>query len=106
MAYSMSVAVFDSLERLLNDVGYIPFSHGGSFPKPIESVHTLEELCDEVKVLSVLKHLEDFNNIRVGKPLQRICFRDKVIKFIFREANFLYSLYGSNLRRVCQLMAL
>ena len=42
----------------------------------------------------------------MGKPLQWICFLDKVIKLISREANFLYSLDGSNLRRVGQFMAL
>lgn len=106
MAYSMSVAVFDGLERLLYDVGYIPFSHRRSFPQPVESVHPIEVLCDKVKVLSVLKHLEDFNDVRVGKPLQRICFLDKIVKFISREANFLYSLDGSDLCRVGQFMAL
>ena len=50
MAYTMSVALFNGFERLLNDVGHIPLSHRRSFKKPVKSVHPLKELCDKVKV--------------------------------------------------------
>ena len=106
MAYAMCVALFDCFQRLLDYVGHIPFSHWSSLPQPIESVHPFKELCDQIKVLSVLKHLENFNDIRVSQPFQRICFIDKFIKFIFREANLLYSLDCSYLCRVGQFMAL